>query len=132
MRNVGIAAVLISAFGVAACDRSPETAVAPSAIAAAGTTQQHGAPDAPGQKRYRVTIENLTTGQPFSPGVAMTHTQAASLFQVGSAASAGIRAIAEDGDPAVAVAALRASRGLIRSSNLPAPFIASAAPAPRH
>ncbi|MDQ3419948.1 MAG: hypothetical protein M3541_14435 [Acidobacteriota bacterium] len=46
MRNAGIAAVLISAFGVAACHRSPETAVAPSAIAAAGATQQHVYPTA--------------------------------------------------------------------------------------
>ncbi|MBA3296375.1 MAG: spondin domain-containing protein [Acidobacteria bacterium] len=130
MRNAGIAAVLISAFGVAACDRSPETAVAPSAIAAAGATQQHGAPDAPGQKRYRVTIENLTIGQPFSPGVAVTHTQKASLFQVGSTASAGIRAIAEDGDPSVAVAALAGQPGIDEVVELTSPVHRVGGPGP--
>ncbi|MEO5895730.1 MAG: spondin domain-containing protein [Vicinamibacterales bacterium] len=105
MRYAALAAVLIGSCGVVAgCDKSPQTATAPSAVAAAAEAQPQGAADAPGQKRYRVTIENLTKGQPFSPGVAVTHTQKASLFQVGSAASAGIRAIAEDGDPSVAVA----------------------------
>jgi len=65
MRYAALAAVLIGSCGVvAACDKSPQTATAPSAVAAAAEAQR-GAPDAPGQKRYRVTIENLTTGQPF-------------------------------------------------------------------
>ncbi len=130
MRYVGLAAVLIGSWGVAACERSPETPVAPSAVAGAGDMQQQGAPDAPGQKRYRVTVENLTTGQPFSPGVAVTHTQAASLFQVGSAASAGIRAIAEDGDPAVAVAALAGQPGIDQVVELASPIHRIGGPGP--
>ena len=50
---------------------------------------------------YRVTLENLTTGQPFSPGVVVTHTKKHSVFEVGEAASEGIRLIAEDGTPVV-------------------------------
>lgn len=110
--------------------KSPQTATAPSAVAAAAEAQQQGALDAPGQKRYRVTIENLTTGQPFSPGVAVTHTQAASLFQVGSAASAGIRAIAEDGDPAVAAAALAGQPGIDQVIELASPTHRIGGPGP--
>ena len=47
MRYVGLAAVLIGSWGVAACERSPETPVAPSAVAGAVDMQQQGAPDSP-------------------------------------------------------------------------------------
>ncbi|MDX1639901.1 MAG: hypothetical protein R3281_18215, partial [Balneolaceae bacterium] len=36
---------------------------------------------------YRVTVENLTDGQPFSPGVLVTHTREARLWQAGRASS---------------------------------------------
>ncbi len=61
---------------------------------------------------YEVTIENLTTGQPFSPGVFVTHTAQQSLFAVGSEASEGIRLIAENGDPSTAVSMLTGAAGL--------------------
>jgi hypothetical protein len=51
---------------------------------------------------YEVTITNLTSGQPFSPGVVATHSRRARLFRVGAFASEGIRLIAENGDPSVA------------------------------
>lgn len=57
-------------------------------------------------RTYQVTIENLTTGQPISPGVAVTHDKRASLFQNGMPVSGGIIAIAEDGNPAVAAGVL--------------------------
>src|SRR5207247_3467816 len=55
-----------------------------------------------GLRTYRVTIENETDGQPFSPGVAVTHRKSTRLFHVGDAASPGIEAIAEDGSEAPA------------------------------
>jgi hypothetical protein len=61
---------------------------------------------------YEVTITNLTTGQPFSPGVLVTHTADRRIFQVGSQASEGVRLIAEDGDPAVAFTELMGSAGV--------------------
>lgn len=61
---------------------------------------------------YDVTITNLTTGQPLSPAIAVTHAQRVVLFTVGGAASAGIQAIAEDGDPSVALAMLTGVRGV--------------------
>ena len=38
------------------------------------------------QTRYRVTLENLTEGEPFSPPVAATHDESMHLFQVGEMA----------------------------------------------
>lgn len=48
---------------------------------------------------YRVTLVNLTGGQPFSPPVFATHAAGRHIFQVGGFASDQIAAIAQDGDP---------------------------------
>lgn len=112
MRHVWSGVAIMGAVLVAACDTAPRNQVGPSALAGATGTQQQGAPADAARKTYRVTIENLTSGQPFSPGVAITHTQQASLFHVGGRASEGVRAIAEDGDPSVALAALPGESGI--------------------
>ena len=72
--------------------------------------------------QYRVTIENLTTGQVFSPGVIATHTKSASVWEVGSPASEGIRKIAEDGDEATAVGELSAEPGVFQVISTQAPI----------
>lgn len=61
---------------------------------------------------YDVTITNLTTGQPLSPGVVATHTKRVGLFNLGQPASEGIRQIAENGDPSAAVATLAGTEGV--------------------
>ena len=54
--------------------------------------------------RYQVTLENLTDGQPFSPPVAITHRRSSQMFVPNNRnALAAIEAIAEDGDPSLAV-----------------------------
>ncbi|MGQ0569232.1 MAG: spondin domain-containing protein [Armatimonadota bacterium] len=53
---------------------------------------------APGTVTYRVTLLNLTTGQPFSPPVAATHQKTIRMFEVGRLASDQLAAIAVDGD----------------------------------
>lgn len=60
---------------------------------------------------FDVTITNLSESQPISPPVVVTHDSDVSFWQRGAAASAGIVAIAEDGDPAVAFDALSALIG---------------------
>ena len=55
---------------------------------------------------YEVTITNLAATQPISPPVVVTHHARNSFFAVGDLASDGVVAIAENGDPSVAVAAL--------------------------
>jgi Spondin_N len=49
---------------------------------------------------YRVTIKNLTSGQPLSPPVVATHRGDDQLFEVGEPASVGVREIAENGNNA--------------------------------
>lgn len=55
---------------------------------------------------YRVTITNLTPGQPVSPPVVATHNIGFHLFVPGTAAPAPLVAVAEEGDPSLLVAAL--------------------------
>jgi hypothetical protein len=47
---------------------------------------------------YRVTLTNLTHGQPFSPPVAATHRTPLHMFQVGQLASDELAALAQDGN----------------------------------
>lgn len=67
------------------------------AFAAAGVIgDDDGSPNE--AKMYRVTIQNLTPGQPLSPPVAATHRGGFRLFRVGDEASSELEAIARDGD----------------------------------
>ncbi len=77
---------------------------------------------------YEVTIENLASGQPLSPGVVVTHQRQANVFRVGQAASEGIRLIAENGDPATAVADLSASPFVHQALATTAPVLAGGDP----
>jgi hypothetical protein len=74
-------------------------------LAEAGGKGHENAGDAAAH-RYEVTIRNLTTGQPFSPGVMVTHTSKTSFWREGEPASEGLRLIAEDGNQLPAVAEL--------------------------
>lgn len=49
-------------------------------------------------KTYRVTISNLTAGQPFTPPVLLTHSNKTGIFTLGKEASSEIQAIAENGN----------------------------------
>lgn len=49
-------------------------------------------------RTYKVTITNLTPGQPFTPPVLLTHTKAAGIFTLGEVASLEIQEIAENGN----------------------------------
>ena len=57
-------------------------------------------------QRFQVTIENLTTGQAFTPPLIATHRPSTALFQVGQTASLGIKEIAENGNLAPMLEAL--------------------------
>lgn len=59
-----------------------------------------------GGKTYRITITNLTAGQPFTPPVLVTHSSRTEIFVLGEPASEEIQAIAENGDLAPMLAAL--------------------------
>ena len=47
---------------------------------------------------YRISVTNLTTGQPMTPPVVALHDPGTHLFQIGSAASPEVQAIAENGN----------------------------------
>jgi hypothetical protein len=51
-----------------------------------------------GGKTYKVTITNLTAGQPLTPPVLLTHSRRTGIFAVGEEASEEIQAIAENGN----------------------------------
>jgi uncharacterized protein (DUF302 family) len=50
-------------------------------------------------RTFRVTLTNLTAGQPFSPPVVVTHDNTIRLLNVGATASDALAAIAQAGDP---------------------------------
>ena len=83
--------------------------VVPAAIAvvAAVALVTAAASAAPSQQdvTYSVTIENLTSGQPFTPPVVAAHSDQIDVFEVGQAASEEVIQIAENGnnDPMVAL-----------------------------
>lgn len=58
---------------------------------------------------YRVTLVNLTHGQPFSPPVAATHQKSIRMFTVGELATDELAAIAQDGNEAPMAALFRGS-----------------------
>lgn len=104
LTSVVTAAVVV----LAACSDGEVTEPLSSLNSSRGGQSANGAENADdaATRHYRVTVENLTSGQPLSPGVVATHTKAASVFRVGEAASEGVRLIAESGDPSVAVGML--------------------------
>ncbi|RUS19665.1 hypothetical protein BC937DRAFT_87135 [Endogone sp. FLAS-F59071] len=55
-------------------------------------------------KTFDITVQNLAYLQPFSPVLAVIHEPSIYLFQLGTPASAALRAVAEGGDPSKFVA----------------------------
>lgn len=80
-----------------ACLDEAPTAVEPQLARSATATGQAGA------AVYRVSIANLTSSQPLTPPLAVTHRRSISVFQLGEPASFGVQQIAENGnlDPLV-------------------------------
>ena len=81
-------------------------------IAATGLSLGAGSSTALGASHgttFMVEIENLTTGQTFTPPVLAAHSASTGSFEAGQAASAELQAIAENGNNAPMVAALEGS-----------------------
>ena len=95
------------------------------AIAVAALALVAAAAPAAGQQvvTYNVTIENLTTGQPFTPPVVAAHTSGMDVFEVGQAASAEVQAIAENGNNEPLVALLGGSAAVVDSATGTAPVM---------
>lgn len=100
--GLGVAAAL------SACDETEPTASS-TAVAGLGATAQQGFGPA-GSAMYEVTITNLTSGQPLTPPLVVTHRRPISLFDVGEAASFGLKEIAENGNLAPMLERLEGER----------------------
>ncbi len=85
--------------------------------AAQHTAELRAARSDRGSATYRVTIENLTQGQPFSPPVLAAHGGGFDMFEVGRAASDELAAIAQDGEPGPMFLAARASGSVTEAVN---------------
>lgn len=100
-------------LGVAAAGGAALLAVAltPPGATASGGGGGGGDDDARhGQRTYRVTIVNLTGGQPLTPPLLATHSRRADVFDVGDAASEGVKEVAENGNLAPLQEALEGNR----------------------
>ncbi len=91
---------LVIGLGVAAalgaCNETEPTGSS-AALADLGATAQQGFGPA-GSATYEVTFTNLTAGQPLTPPLVAAHRRPISLFEVGEAASFGLKEIAENGN----------------------------------
>ena len=67
------------------------------AMALALTVVSAAPADAGSERTYRVTITNLTSGQPMTPFVVAAHSGSTAIFNAGSSASAGLQSLAENG-----------------------------------
>lgn len=63
-------------------------------------------------RTYRVTVTNLTGGQPLTPVLFATHRPNVDVFSVGSPASLGVQEIAENGNLAPLADSLAATTGV--------------------
>ena len=79
-------------------------------------------------RQYKVTITNLTSGQPFTPPVLATHTREVEFFRLATDSSAEIQAIAENGNSAPLIAALSSSEYVHDIAVGTAPLIPSGNP----
>lgn len=73
---------------------------------------------------FDVTITNLTTGQPITPGVLAAHSGDYSLFSTGTAATNGIQQLAENGGVPVLAAEVAANSAVVASGVIGAAPIA--------
>jgi len=102
--------------------------------------QQGGGPDGegpPGQtsgsRRYRVTVTNLTDGQPFTPPAVALHRPSVELFSVGEPANEAVQQVAENGnlgpllDLADSTGAVRGA-GVVAADDGPTPLVPESDP----
>ncbi|MBT8399117.1 MAG: spondin domain-containing protein [Rhodothermia bacterium] len=128
-------AVFLAAVFVVGCSQDggltgleADVAAASGSLTAASASDSRHNQD--GMAEYEVTIVNMSHSQPFSPGVIVTHDGSASVFSVGSAASEGIREIAENGNPGPAFNALDGAAGVSDVVATAAPVFTKNGPGP--
>jgi Spondin_N len=86
--------------------------VAVAAVAATPASTKSGSTAGVRATQWKVTIENLTAGQPLSAPLFVVHSRHADVWSVGEIASHGVAALAEDANNAVLEQALPDVRGV--------------------
>ena len=67
-------------------------------------------------KEFKVTVINLTKGQPITPPVLTVHSPKFKLFELGMPATKGLAVLAQDGVTSELVSELEASKKVVRST----------------
>lgn len=98
------------------------------AVVALGAAAVPASSSEAGVRTYRVTITDLTGGQPFSPPVIVTHHSSTGIFTVGERASFGIKEIAENGNNGPLLEALAADRRVFDFTEASAPLFPKGTP----
>ena len=94
MRQIATVIGMVALAATAACQDEKAGPVGPEGtLAVSSSALSRGGPST-----YEVTITNLTGGQPLTPPLAVTHRSSLTVFEVGEAASLGVREIAENGN----------------------------------
>ncbi|MEO1247805.1 MAG: spondin domain-containing protein [Pseudomonadota bacterium] len=81
-----------------------------------------------GPVTYRITVQNLTAGQAFTPPVIALHNRRANVFAVGSPANDGVIAIAENGNLEPLITALSGNTDVYSLVQGNAPVVPAANP----
>lgn len=68
------------------------------------------------KKIYKVTITNLTKGQPMTPAVIAVHSPHFNLFKLGEEASQGLKELSQDGITKTLVAELALKKSVVRTA----------------
>lgn len=102
MRRISVIAFGLL-LGAGACLDESDTAVGPQFASTAATGEA-------GVASYRVTVSNLTAGQPLTPPLAAIHRSPVHLFEMGQPASFEVQQIAENGNLAPMIEALGQSQ----------------------
>ena len=114
MRRLPVVALTLL-LGAAACDEETSNTTEPQFAKSEAATGKAG------EALYRVTMYNLTSGQPFTPPVAAVHRQSIGLFDVGEPASFEVKEIAENGNLAPLIELASTNRQVIAAAVTPGP-----------
>jgi hypothetical protein len=121
-----------SVAGTVALTASLAALAAVPAVSLAGSSPAPAAAPADGLHHYRVTITNLTHGQPLSPPVLVTNYGSGEIFKPGGVANWGVQQVAENGNTDPLYAGLKADQdagyvtGLVRAAG---PLVPAGVPA---
>ncbi|WP_255151129.1 spondin domain-containing protein [Halorarius halobius] len=81
-----------------------------------------------GARRYRVTVTNLTSGQPFTPPAVAAHRPSVEVFSVGDPANEPTRQVAENGDLGPLVELVESTEAIRGAAVGDAPLVPKADP----